>query len=382
MLKVFVSNSYIHQLNRTPVPVLKNDSYVVSMISSKAATKLNPTRISDSATSTAYNRVTQVTDENQLPFQPNATEDFPSVETEFPRIPHIIHQAYKDEKIPEQLQQYVKSVIEHNPNWTYYFWTDAAARRLIQERHPYLLGVWDNLKTGIYRGDIIRCIVLYEFGGAYFDLDVENVRALDIVTNMFACILPPEPFEHNILIFNVEVLINNAIMFCRPKHPFFKMILEAFRNVTEKEYVIYATGPALLTKLYFKYTNESTELTGQGKSESGEHFRHMLSPYFFKSRLPLDHDNAILVPNTQYFTDNLDLQGQKGSFVKTCMIRDQKSDLVKRACRNIEMRGYQRSSTFAFTIHRYAHLWLQSAEKLQKMKTVNIRNVVPTCIIY
>lgn len=39
-------------------------------------------------------------------------------------IPKIIHQSYKDSKLPADFKAYRKSWMKHHPSWVYQFWTD------------------------------------------------------------------------------------------------------------------------------------------------------------------------------------------------------------------------------------------------------------------
>ncbi|XP_060592912.1 uncharacterized protein LOC132747527 [Ruditapes philippinarum] len=67
------------------------------------------------------------------------------------RIPRIIHQTWKDTEIPRKLTGWVKSWNEKNPDYKYWLWTDASARKLIADRHPHLLDTFDNYHEGIRR---------------------------------------------------------------------------------------------------------------------------------------------------------------------------------------------------------------------------------------
>ncbi|XP_052812165.1 uncharacterized protein LOC128239780 [Mya arenaria] len=110
-----------------------------------------------------------------------------------PLIPHLIHQTFETVMIPSKLESHVRTVVNMNANWTYHFWTDDSARKLVKERHPNLLPIWDKYMRNIMRADALRYVVLYEFGGAYLDLDVVAYRSFDRITYKYGCIIPPEP---------------------------------------------------------------------------------------------------------------------------------------------------------------------------------------------
>ncbi|KAH3811882.1 hypothetical protein DPMN_140299 [Dreissena polymorpha] len=160
--------------------------------------------------------------------EPLVTEDFPTVIGQAPKIPHIIHQTFKNEFIPNKYIPFIKSFVKYNANWTYMFWTDASARKFISDRYPDFLQVWDNYAEPINRADALRYFVLYEYGGVYADLDFECLRPLDRVTMKYAAVFPLEPFEHAVFRRRIPFCVNNAIMMAQPKHSFLRHIKRGY----------------------------------------------------------------------------------------------------------------------------------------------------------
>jgi hypothetical protein len=287
----------------------------------------------------------------------------------------------KDYNVPNGLVKYVKTVVEQNPNWKYYFWTDAGGRKLIAEKLPQLLPKWDSIDKGILKADILRYVALYEFGGAYLDLDVEVLRNLDRLTMKYPCIIPLEPFEHNALLYGTDIFLNNAILFCRPKHPFFKMVLDTLLDTADLPHEpLDATGPAMLTRVYKKYTKNMTTLSTESSLEN--------SPYAVKSYFPLKHPDAVFIPNTQYFTENIDADSLVVRFITTCSNFKKETLLVQRACAELRHKGFVRKpNKYAFTVHQYYHSWFGFKRLLLKYFswtsiTTDIREIVEKCIIY
>ncbi|XP_052814305.1 uncharacterized protein LOC128241426 [Mya arenaria] len=295
--------------------------------------------------------------------QSDVKNDFPTVADDRngkPRIPHIIHQTFKNESIPVQFSDFVKSFIENHSNWTYYFWSDASARKLIERRHPNLLEVWDAYPRNIQRSDMLRYVVLYEFGGIYADLDIESLRPLDMATHKFPCIIPTEPFEHSVFLYGMPYLINNAFMMCRRKHPFFKQVLQNLVNVKNIEAkkandVMSTTGPFYLTNQYDIY-NSINASNLQEKSDNSSN-----SPYFFQGHLPEVHNDAVYVPNTRYFTDEIDII-QENVIRNKCKEKYLKQNcdkiLIRRGCREVATKGIRRNShRYRFVRHAWHHTW-------------------------
>jgi hypothetical protein len=90
------------------------------------------------------------------PFEPVLDEDFPTISGRYPRIPKIIHQTWKDVLIPAAFHENVRSFVTLNPDFEYYFWTDASARELLVERYPDLLYTYDNYVEPVRKADLLR----------------------------------------------------------------------------------------------------------------------------------------------------------------------------------------------------------------------------------
>ena len=323
-------------------------------------------------------------------FQPADEVEFPTKEGP-PRIPHILHQVLQDEYVIANYSKYIKSFIKHNPKWQYRFWTHESGRRLMAEKHPYLLNTFDSLPLkGVKKTDFVKYVVMYEYGGFYSDIDVMNLRPLDIVTTKYACIIPPEPFEHSTFLYNMPVVLNTAIFMCRPKHPFFKMILWALRETKPTAHPM-TTGAFKLTNLYTKYnkiTFDNMEKTSVNYSTN--------TPYFYKGTRQDDDDDSIYIPNSQYFMDTVDpvilITKMNEKIPKFCQhLRPLREKEMQLFSPNIIMRGcfeyynrreVRKNMKFTFTQHYWNHIWTMDKRWLSSLKRVHIKYIVPNYIIY
>ncbi|KAH3855333.1 hypothetical protein DPMN_097900 [Dreissena polymorpha] len=318
--------------------------------------------------------------------QPKATADFPTVSGLEPRIPHIIHQTYRDNLIPVQFADYVRSFVDNHPTWKFYFWTDESGRKLLAERHPHLLSTWDGYVENIKRSDMLRYLVLYEFGGVYADLDIESLRPLDRATMKYACVVPVEPFEHSVFLFGMPYMINNAILMCRAKHPFFKQVLNDLKqqpNITfinSADSVMKTTGPIFLTGEFNKYMGIENINTEKNKIDWSSN-----SPSFYKGEMLEADDNGVYVPNTHYFTDELDIN-YKEIFPLYCKYVKLKcnNDMYLNACFELHERGFLRKSTrFRFMRHNWHHTWaLGNKGVFIKDEFVQLGTLASNYIIY
>lgn len=162
-------------------------------------------------------------------------------------IPRIIHQTWKDRNIPDK---WLKSHTEWqrlHPSWIYMLWTDEDIRNHIQRHHPELLAVHDNYEYVIQRADMIRYIVLYDYGGVYSDLDL--YPTMNIESLLVGCTDTYFVFSANTDCFT------NALMVSRERAPLW---LEVFQKLSSTELpwwavgkhlkVMKSTGPLMLTE--------------------------------------------------------------------------------------------------------------------------------------
>jgi len=87
---------------------------------------------------------------------------------------------------------------------------------------------------------------------------MECLRPIDAALNQTDCIISQEPLEHAEFLAPVGTpLVSNALMACRPGHPFFAHVISGLSSHTgwmSWNSVLWATGPYMLTTAYGKYT--------------------------------------------------------------------------------------------------------------------------------
>jgi len=98
---------------------------------------------------------------------------------------------------------------------------------------------------------------MYEYGGLYADVDMECLRPIDDAFNQSDCVISQEPLEHSEFLAPVgSPLVSNALMACRPGHPFFAHVIARLPSntgwITWND-VLWATGPYMLTTVYHGY---------------------------------------------------------------------------------------------------------------------------------
>jgi hypothetical protein len=240
--------------------------------------------------------------------------------------------------------------------------------------------MFDNVGNRVQRSDILRIVVMYEFGGVYADLDVKNVRPLDIATFRYSCILPTETFEHSTILNGMPVFLSNAVILCKKKHPFFKHLLHYLQFEDPKEYPVTSTGPGYFTRQYMKYNNLDMYDLYSPKQDNNTN-----SPYFYKGSRDPEADDGIYIPNTQYFMDNIDPNIiNKDGDLTACLKGHELSYLAKRGCAEFEhRREIRKRRTFAFTIHYWVHMWVMSeADTQRSYRYLHVKEIIPNCTMY
>lgn len=231
------------------------------------------------------------------------------------------------------------------------------------------------------KSDLLRFAVIYEYGGIYADLDVKNMRSLDRVTTKYACIVPTEPFEHSAIVFNTVCVLSTAVLLCRPKHPFFLQLLLNLQLADPNGNPVVVTGPWYITEVYLSYNKISRDDLQRNKTDNRSN-----SPYFYKGAMAEEHDDAVYIPNSQYFMDNVDLEFIKDGELNICNEQTtmaKRQVLIYRACNEFNSRKLLRKRRkYAFTFHYWSHMWTLSQEKIDTLEKRHIKDIVPNCIIY
>ena len=124
-------------------------------------------------------------------------------------INKIIHQIWVGKyPLPERETRLSKELKEKHPNYEYHLWTDDNLPE-IPERLKDMYELMYSKKDYVYCADMLRWLVVYQYGGWYLDIDWEFIQSLDSlnINNGIAklkCILP----GYKLLILVVEKIRN------------------------------------------------------------------------------------------------------------------------------------------------------------------------------
>ena len=167
----------------------------------------------------------------------------------------------------------------------------------------------------------------------------------------YSCVLSQEPIEHQYLLWypdNQTFKAMNTFMACRPRHPFFSLVINQLPVAKKKypNYVMRSTGPMFLSEMYAIYK--------QNKS--------------------LSQDDDIILVKPEWFLPNFNWK-EEGVFRYKCM-NDVLNPRQRALCEKLEQQGFKNLplSNESYTVHHWAHTYSNSSQSLEQ---INIRDVRP-----
>ncbi len=188
-----------------------------------------------------------------------------------------IIQTWKTKHIPIQFKNCMNSVVEHNSNFNYMFFTDQDICEFVTTKMPEYQDTFFSFKTKIQKIDFFRYLVVYYYGGVYLDLDIMIEKNLtELYENPDICKFPIEYIHINDTFITEQGfvhLIGNYAFYAPAKHPFIKKIIDNIvdNRITKEDITkaaltngdslrdveIYCTtGPIMVTQSYIDMENK------------------------------------------------------------------------------------------------------------------------------
>lgn len=185
-------------------------------------------------------------------------------------IPKIIHQSFIDKESIKKVKTYEycqKKLLELHPDFEYRFYSDSDMENVMRENFPEYYECWTNLPKHIMKVDMFRYFIMYLYGGLYCDLDYLFLKKFDMLDK--ECILHEEcSFSARLGTRNVDdccvkILYSNCIFSSRPKHNFWKFLIDNMKNIQTKMEqgqcsAIVLTGPVFLSEKYEEFQKKET----------------------------------------------------------------------------------------------------------------------------
>jgi mannosyltransferase OCH1-like enzyme len=171
-------------------------------------------------------------------------------------VPLTIYQSWQSNQIPTKMRETIYSLLEMNPEFDYYLYSDDACRKFIKDNfNEDVVDAFDTLKPGAYKSDLWRYCILYKMGGVYLDIKFRSLEPLlPIIEKNSEIFVRDIPIN---LSFDFDSYVYNAFMVSPPNNPIFKDSIEDIvRSCKLKLYKfgkLDLTGPGCLMKFVKKY---------------------------------------------------------------------------------------------------------------------------------
>ena len=170
------------------------------------------------------------------------------------RIPPRIQQVFiaNHEYIFDDYRPLIQTILTKHPAFEHWFWFQKDALSFANQYHFFK--IFSMPRSVIFKSDILRYFVIYEFGGVYLDMDFKAYAPLDPLLKNYSCILgrQPDPIAYNRR--GRQYLISNAFFAMQRYHPFLRLITERIRAKTSfGTNVSTETGPDFMSDLLIEF---------------------------------------------------------------------------------------------------------------------------------
>lgn len=177
-------------------------------------------------------------------------------------IPKKIHFIFlsKSEEMPGRFRHCLQRFRDFHPDWEILLYNEDDAHEILTSHFPTLLDIYYKYPLNVQRGDILRVLLIYLYGGFYADLDMYIIKSLEPLRK-FSLVLAEEKrlkdSETERLNLLSSVRIANYMFGSVPGQVFWlQFIAEACRisgrKIIDYDDVLESTGPGLLTNMFFR----------------------------------------------------------------------------------------------------------------------------------
>ncbi len=130
----------------------------------------------------------------------------------------------------------VTSWNKHIPPLEFWFWTESAAANFTKQKLNNMSENSSFSRPKEYYNfrevqlEILKYLVLYEYGGIFTELDVELLKPLDAEILSRSCVIAQEPLANALLMYDdrksVIPFASSEILICTPRHKFLRFVIE------------------------------------------------------------------------------------------------------------------------------------------------------------
>jgi mannosyltransferase OCH1-like enzyme len=200
----------------------------------------------------------------------------------------------KSQKIPKDQIGYMNKMRQMNPGFQHLFFDTNDVKQFFESNYPEYYDTYKRLPAFIQKLDFFRYLVVYHYGGFYFDMDVEPKKPLDASITNHQAVFPIDEYGKmdscpermaSTCKKGRPFLLGQYAFGATAKHPFLKYVVDKIRNNVdtyikvakkveneEREhahyYVYKTTGPDFVTDCYNRYDKpEQFYILSNGKRQ-------------------------------------------------------------------------------------------------------------------
>jgi mannosyltransferase OCH1-like enzyme len=172
-------------------------------------------------------------------------------------VPLNIYQSWHSHKIPVNMSHTIKKLLNMNPEFNYYLYSDDDCRNFISEYfNDDVVNAFNILKPGAYKSDLWRYCILYIKGGVYLDIKFySTIPIISLIEKDSTIFVKDRHFGIDLLTCNESVY--NAFMVSPPNNIIFKHCIDTIvENCNARLYrrnPLDVTGPCLIGSIILKY---------------------------------------------------------------------------------------------------------------------------------
>ena len=178
-------------------------------------------------------------------------------------IPKIIHQIQIGEinkPLSAKVIEWINRTKAVNQDYEHRLWSSKQElESFVNEKYPHILLAYKMLPFDIQRYDLVRLLILYEFGGVYIDTDVECFQPFDVLLQNKKVCFALEPDTHASDFENFPYMLGTFFIATEPQNEFIKYLIDGILGgIFEKHsthnptQIMKSTGPAKVTELHRK----------------------------------------------------------------------------------------------------------------------------------
>jgi mannosyltransferase OCH1-like enzyme len=225
-----------------------------------------------------------------------------SAPNEINGVPLKIYQSWQSHIVPANMKKTVLHVVEENPEFDYYLYSDADSRAFIKENYDdTVVKAFDSLRPGAYKSDLWRYCILYKQGGVYFDI------------KMVPLIKIKQIIENNNIVFVKDIgnsqkindCVWNGLMISPPGNKVFKHCIDEIVDNCElklyKRNNLDITGPCLLGRMIKKHT-PTDYFNNNILTLTGTYIEYHNIPYFIREYPGYRREQGLFQKNQHYTT--------------------------------------------------------------------------------